>query len=31
LRPEGLRQLGLTIGDRQAGAFALALRSISLE
>lgn len=31
LRPEGLRQLGLAIGDRQAGAFALALRSISLE
>ena len=31
LRPEGLRQLGLAIGDRQAGAFALALRSIGLE
>jgi NADH dehydrogenase [ubiquinone] 1 alpha subcomplex assembly factor 1 len=31
LQPECLRQLGLTIGDRQAGAFALALRSISLE
>jgi len=31
VRPESLRQLGLTIGDRQAGAFALALRSIALE
>jgi NADH dehydrogenase [ubiquinone] 1 alpha subcomplex assembly factor 1 len=31
LRPDSLRQLGLTIGDRQAGAFALALRSIALE
>jgi NADH dehydrogenase [ubiquinone] 1 alpha subcomplex assembly factor 1 len=31
LRPERLRQLGLTIGDRQAGTFALALRSIALE
>jgi NADH dehydrogenase [ubiquinone] 1 alpha subcomplex assembly factor 1 len=31
LQPERLRQLGLTIGDRQAGAFALALRSIALE
>ena len=30
-RPESLRQLGLTIGDRQAGAFALAMRSIALE
>jgi NADH dehydrogenase [ubiquinone] 1 alpha subcomplex assembly factor 1 len=30
-RPERLRQLGLLIGDRQAGAFALALRSIALE
>lgn len=30
-RPESLCQLGLTIGDRQAGAFALALRSIALE
>jgi NADH dehydrogenase [ubiquinone] 1 alpha subcomplex assembly factor 1 len=30
-RPERLRQLGLTIGDRQAGAFALALPSIALE
>lgn len=31
LRPESLRQLGFTIGDRQAGAFALALRSIALD
>ncbi|HOW48353.1 MAG TPA: CIA30 family protein [Rubrivivax sp.] len=31
VRPESLRQLGLVIGDRQAGAFALALRSIALE
>jgi len=31
LRPENLRQLGLAIADRQAGAFALALRSIALE
>ena len=31
LRPESLRQLGLTIADRQVGAFALALRSIALE
>ena len=31
LRPGDLRQLGLAIGDRQAGAFALALRSIELE
>jgi hypothetical protein len=31
LRPQSLRQLGLTIGDRQAGAFALKLRSIALE
>jgi len=31
LRPESLRQLGLAIGDRQAGTFALALRSIALE
>ena len=31
LRPESLRQLGLAIADRQAGAFALALRSIALE
>lgn len=31
LRPEGLRQLGLVIADRQAGTFALALRSIALE
>jgi NADH dehydrogenase [ubiquinone] 1 alpha subcomplex assembly factor 1 len=30
-RPERLRQLGLMIGDRQAGTFALALRSIALE
>jgi hypothetical protein len=30
-RPESLRQLGLAIADRQAGAFALALRSIALE
>jgi hypothetical protein len=30
-RPESLRQLGLVIGDRQAGAFALAVRSIVLE
>ena len=30
-RPEDLRQLGLLIGDRQAGPFALALRSIALE
>jgi hypothetical protein len=29
-RPESLRQLGLTIGDRQAGAFALALRSTAM-
>ncbi len=29
--PQSLRQRGLTIGDRQAGAFALALRSIALE
>ncbi len=31
IRPESLRQLGLVIGDRQAGVFALALRSIALE
>lgn len=31
IRPESLRQLGLIIGDRQAGGFALALRSIALE
>jgi len=31
LRPQRLRQLGLAIGDRQAGTFALALRSIALE
>jgi hypothetical protein len=31
LRLERLRQLGLAIADRQAGAFALALRSIALE
>jgi NADH dehydrogenase [ubiquinone] 1 alpha subcomplex assembly factor 1 len=31
VRPERLRQLGLVIGDRQAGAFALGLRSIALE
>jgi len=31
LRPESLRQLGLVIGDRQAGPFALAVRSIALE
>jgi NADH dehydrogenase [ubiquinone] 1 alpha subcomplex assembly factor 1 len=31
IRPEGLRQLGLVIGDRQAGGFALGLRSIALE
>ena len=30
LRPEALRQLGLLIGDRQAGPFALGLRSIIL-
>jgi len=29
--PANLRQLGLVIGDRQAGPFALALRSIALE
>jgi NADH dehydrogenase [ubiquinone] 1 alpha subcomplex assembly factor 1 len=29
--PGSLRQLGLSIGDRQAGRFALALRSIALE
>ncbi len=31
LAPGGLRQLGLTIADRQAGRFALALRSIALQ
>jgi len=31
LLPGNLRQLGLVIGDRQAGAFALALRCIALE
>jgi hypothetical protein len=31
LRAESLRQLGLVIGDRQAGTFALAVRSIALE
>lgn len=31
LRPERLRQLGLVIGNRQAGPFALALRCIALE
>jgi NADH dehydrogenase [ubiquinone] 1 alpha subcomplex assembly factor 1 len=31
LRPGSLRQLGRTIADRQAGKFALALRSIALE
>lgn len=31
LRPQRLRQLGLTIGDRQAGPFQLGLRSIALE
>jgi hypothetical protein len=31
LRSEILRQLGIAIADRQAGAFALALRSIALE
>jgi hypothetical protein len=31
LRPANLRQVGLVIGERQAGAFALALRSIALE
>jgi NADH dehydrogenase [ubiquinone] 1 alpha subcomplex assembly factor 1 len=30
-QPGRLRQLGLTIGDHQAGAFALALRAIALE
>lgn len=30
-RPGSLRQLGLTIADRQEGKFALALRSIALE
>lgn len=30
-RPDRLRQLGLTIGERQAGPFALALRLIVLE
>lgn len=30
-RPDHLRQLGLTIGERQAGPFALALRLIVLE
>jgi NADH dehydrogenase [ubiquinone] 1 alpha subcomplex assembly factor 1 len=30
LRSESLRQLGLAIADRQAGAFKLALRSIAL-
>jgi hypothetical protein len=31
LRSETLRQLGIAIADRQAGVFALALRSIALE
>jgi len=31
LDPARLRQLGLTIAERQAGPFALALRSIELE
>jgi hypothetical protein len=31
VRPESVRQLGLVIGDGQAGVFALALRSIALE
>lgn len=31
IRPESLRQLGLVVGDRQAGVFSLALRSIALE
>lgn len=31
VQPERLRQLGLVIGDRQAGAFSLAVRSIALE
>jgi hypothetical protein len=30
-QPAMLRQLGLAIGDRQVGLFALALRSIMLE
>ena len=30
LRPLALRQLGIAIGDQQAGAFALALRTITL-
>ncbi|HQR22526.1 MAG TPA: CIA30 family protein, partial [Burkholderiaceae bacterium] len=31
VQPKSLRQLGLVIGDRQVGGFALALRSIALE